>query len=505
MPINSNSIAKNTMLLYIRMIILMLVALYTSRIVFTALGVEDFGIYNVVGGVVVVLAFLNGTLSTASSRYIVVALGEGDKKHMSKVFFNVFLLNALLAIIIVVLAETVGLWFVCHKMQIPIERYNAALWVYHLSVITIVFNILSIPYNASIIAHERMKAFAYITLLDALAKLALAFIIQEIALDKLITYALLLMFIQIVDRIIYTRYCLRHFEETHLRYSVDKRLLKEMMQFMSWSSYGSFVSVGFTQGINILLNLFFGPAVNASRSIAVQIQNNVLHFINNFQTALNPQLMINTSSKNYMDVQKLLITGSKFSFYLLCMLGLPIISETHIIIKCWLGAVPDYAVSFCRIILVTSFIGTLANPLRSINQAQGDIKKFQLYECSVLLLIIPVSYMLLRQWEIPILVFYVHLAIELIAQFIRLAIVLPKINLSLNLYFKLVYVRILPVFILPMIPVLLINNTMNEGIYRLVINIFCIEISLGVLIYFIGLSGNERKYIKSMIKKKIHA
>lgn len=505
MPINTRSIAKNTMLLYIRMIILMLVALYTSRIVFTALGVEDFGIYNVVGGVVVVLGFLNGTLSMASSRYIVVALGEGNKKQMSKVFFNVFLLNVLLAVIIIILAETIGLWFVCHKMQIPIERYNAALWVYHLSVITIVFNILSIPYNASIIAHEKMKAFAYITLFDAFAKLALAFVVQEVKFDKLITYALLLVLIQMADRFIYVRYCLKHFEETRLSYSLDKGLLKEMLHFMSWSSYGSFVSVGFTQGLNILLNLFFGPAVNASRSIAVQIQNNVLHFINNFQTALNPQLMINTSNKNYTDVQKLLITGSKFSFFLLCMLGLPIIAETHIIIKCWLGSVPDYAVSFCRIILVTSFIGALANPLRSINQAQGDIKKFQLYECSTLLLIIPVSYIFLRQWKIPTLVFCVHLTIELIAQLIRLVIVLPKIKLSLNSYFKLVYARILPVFILSIIPVLLINNVMDESIYRLVVNICCIEISLGILIYFIGLSDNEKEYIKSMIKKKIHA
>lgn len=504
MSIDSKVIAKNTLLLYIRMIILMVVALYTSRIVFSALGVEDFGIYNVVGGVVMVLGFLNGTLSTASSRFIVVAIGENNIEKMQRVFSNVFFLNAILAIVVFIFAETIGLWFVINKMQIPIDRQYAAQWVYQISIITIIFNILSVPYNAAIIAHEKMKAFAYITLFDAFGKLALAYIVQIIHYDKLITYAILLLCIQIIDRIIYTQYCLRNFKETRIKRSLwDNKIFKEMLHFISWSSYGSFVSVGFTQGLNILLNLFFGPAVNAARSIAVQIQNTVLAFTNNFQTAINPQLMMSTSQKKYEDAQKLLIASSKFSFYMLCILGLPIIAETNIIIQFWLGSIPDYVVSFCRIILIISIFSSLANPLRMINQAQGDIKKFQLYECTLLLFIVPISYMVLRIWNIPILVFWVHLIIELIAQYIRLKIVLPKINISIKAYFNLVYIRIIPVFLIPILFIILINNLIEYGIFRLIVSSLIIELLIFTTIYLIGLSPTEKTYINSILKKKL--
>lgn len=502
MSVNGKTIAKNTFYLYVRMIVLMLVALYTSRIVFTALGAQDFGIYNVVGGVVVILSFLNGTLSTTSSRYIVVSLAEGDLGKTQKVFSNVFFINLLLSIVVLLLSETIGLWFVNNKMQIPAERLYAAMWVYQISVATTIINILSVPYNAAIIAHERMKAFAYITLFDAFGKLGLAFVVQIVHYDKLIIYALLLFLIQIVDRIIYTRYCLSNFKETRLVYSLDRSLFNNMLRFISWSSYGSFASVGFTQGLNILLNLFYGPTVNAARGIAVQVQNNVTAFINNFQTAINPQLMMSVSKQNNNDAQQLLLTSSRISFYLLCLLGIPIIAETPIIIKFWLGEIPDYTVSFCRIILIINIWGSLANPLRIINQAHGDIRKFQLYECSLLLFIVPVSYISLKLWNIPILVFVVHLIIEFIAQYIRLRIVLPMIKMSIQSYILHIYRRIIPIFLIPLAQAYLIHYIIDENIIRFVVNVVLIEITLLVLIYSMGLSKQEKAYICALVRKK---
>lgn len=288
---NNKRIAQNTMVLYIRMLLLMATSLYTSRVVLASLGVENFGIYNVVGGVVTCLGFLNGTLSTASSRYITVALGKGNLEEMKKVFSSVLSVNILLALIVLLLSETVGLWFLYEKMVIPEERMTAAFWVFQFSVLTILLNICSVPYNAVIIAHERMKAFAYISLFDAAAKLGVAFLVSiSLGFDKLIFYAALLFLIQVIDRLIYGEYCVRKFSEVGLRLSYDKKLLKNMAGFIGWSAYGSLVSVGFTQGLNILLNMFFGPVVNAARGVAVQVQNAVNSFVLNFQTAINPQL-----------------------------------------------------------------------------------------------------------------------------------------------------------------------------------------------------------------------
>ena len=317
---NNKRIAKNTLLLYFRMLVLMAVGLYTSRVILAALGVEDFGIYNVVGGIVTIIGFLNGTLSTASSRYVTVALGKGDKRRMHEVFSSVLLVNILLCLIVFVLSETVGLWFLYHKMVIPAERMNAAFWVFQFSVITVMQHIICVPFNATIIAHERMKAFAYIGLFDAFAKLGVAMLLTiEAVWDRLILYAILLYLISLTNQVIYLRYCYRNFPETKSMPRANSRLLKEMTTFISWSAYGSFVSVGFTQGLNILLNLFFGPAVNAARAVAVNVQQHVFQFTTNFQTAINPQLTKSVAQDNSAQARVLLIASSKYSFFLLCM------------------------------------------------------------------------------------------------------------------------------------------------------------------------------------------
>ena len=316
------------------MLLLMVVSLYTSRIVLDALGAVDYGLYNVIGGVVVALGFLQGTLNTTSSRYITVAIGKGDQDNLKTVFSNILLVNILLAVIILILSETIGLWFVYNKLQIPQDRFNAA---YQMSIITVMVNVVSVPYNACIIAHEKMKAFAYISLFDGFGKLAVAFALLHVKdIDKLILYSALLLIIQLIDRAVYGYYSHRNFEETRTRIRPDKELLKKMFGFILWSSYGSFVSIGYTQGLNILLNMFFGPAVNAARAVSVQVQNAVISFTNNFQTAINPQLMQSVAKEDYRRSRQLLIASSKLSFFLLCIIGIPIIILAPTILELWL-------------------------------------------------------------------------------------------------------------------------------------------------------------------------
>ena len=500
--LDSKRIAKNTIILYLRMLLLMVVSLYTSRIILEALGISDYGIYNVVGGIVIVLAFLNNTLSTAAARFITVILGRGDKEEQKRIFANILAVCFCLSAIIVVLAETVGLYILYHYLRIPAERFYAASWVYHISVATVIINILSIPYNATIIAHERIKAFAYISIFDAISKLVVAFVLLHLQnIDKLIVYAILLFLINLVNRAIYGQYCLRHFVETKFTWSYDKQTLKDIFHFILWSSYGSFVSVGFTQGINILLNMFFGPVVNAARGVSVQVQNAVVQFITNFQTALNPQLIKCVSTMQYIEAKKLFVACSKYSFFLLCILGVPIIIEADYILALWLKDVPQFTVIFVRLMLIISICDSLANPLRIVNQAEGNIKKFQLYECSILLLIVPLSYLALKIYNWPAIVFVVHLLLNLMAQYVRVYIVLPKIGMSIYAYLKEVVLPITPVLVLPLFLGTYLSGLTNDRISGFILSVlFSVSLTL-VMIYWVGLKKTEREKIVSILTK----
>ena len=504
MAINSKRIAKNTGLLYIRMLLLMAISLYTSRIVLASLGISDFGIYNVVGGIVTMLGFLQGTMSTASARFITVALSGSEMTEMKRTFSSILFINIILAFIVLVLAESVGLWFLREKMTIPVGRVDAAFWVYQFSVLTVMLNIIMVPFNATIIAHERMGAFAYISLFDAIAKLAIVYLIIVSPFDRLIFYAFLIMFVHIIDILVYYVYCLRCFEESRVGIMFDKVIFKKIFSFISWASYGSFVSMGFTHGLNIILNLFFGPTVNAARGISVQIQNAVVSFTHNFQTAINPQLIKATAQNRCCEAQQLLISSSKYSFFLLCILGVPIIIDAPFILSLWLKEVPDYTVSFCRIILIINIWGSLANALRIVNQAEGNIKKFQMWECTLLLLIMPMSYYALKVWAYPIVVFIVHLLIELIAHQVRIFIVTPKIQMTFYSYFSQIYLRIFPVFILSLALLSSIRMYYNSSNFLWFIVFLILEETIIILlIYLIGLRKSEQIYIKKTVQSLI--
>lgn len=453
---NNKRIAKNTLLLYFRMLFMMAVSLYTSRVVLNALGVEDFGIYNVVGGVVAMFGFISGSMASSTQRFITFALGKCNEYELSKVFSSSIITHGIISLIVIAFSETIGLWLLYNKMTIPVERMDSALWVFQFSVLSTVIMIMSVPYNATIIAHEKMDVFAYISVLEVVLKLLIVYLLVVFNSDKLKLYALLLFVVQIFIRLIYGVYCKKKFKEAHFRCIYDKALLREMSLFAFWTMNGNLAVICYTQGLNILLNIFFNPAVNAARGIAVQVQGTIQNFCRNFQMALNPQITKSYAVSDYEYMHKLVYASSRYSFYLLLLLSLPIILETRFILSLWLGIVPEYTVSFIRIILVTTIVIALSNPVIVSIHATGRIKRFQTYEGTILLTILPVAYIFLKAGFPPKTVFIVHLFIEIITQTARVWIICPMINMRKRDYLRNVIYPIVKVTICAtVIPVLL--------------------------------------------------
>ena len=327
--INNKRIVKNTALLYFRMLFTMLVGLYTSRVVLSSLGVGDYGLYNVVGGIVVILSFLNGAMASSTQRYMNVELGKENMDGIRKVYVTSMLIHLGVAAVVLVLAETVGLWFLNMYMNIPAERMIAANWVYQFSVGAFIVTVLSVPYNATIIAHEKMSAFAYISVIEVLFKLLVAILIGYAPCDRLIFYALLIFIVSIIVRLAYGVYCHRHFVECKIKKcEIDKSLLKNMLSFSSWTIFGNLAFVFHTQGIAIVINMFFGTVVNAAQGISNQVNSIVSGFVQNFTTAMKPQIVKSYAAGNLPDLHKLILSGSRLSFFLVLIFAIPIIIET---------------------------------------------------------------------------------------------------------------------------------------------------------------------------------
>lgn len=497
---NNKRIAKNTLLLYFRMLLMIGINLYTSRVILQVLGVEDFGINNVVGGVITMLGFLTGSLAGASSRYITYDLGKGNMEVMKETFGNILSIHLLLAVIIIIIGETIGLWFMSTQLQIPETREMAAFWVYQFSIVSFVLSVISVPYNASIIAHEKMSAFAYISIADAVLKLVIVYLLLVIPCDKLIVYAALFCCIQVFDRIVYSIYCRKHFEETRSRLSFDKKLFKEIFAFAGWTMNGNLAVIGYTQGINVLLNIFFGPAVNAARGIAVQVQNVTRQFCTNFQMALNPQLTKSYATGDYAHMHQLLIVSSKFSFYLMLLISLPLMLEAPLILKWWLGTVPEHTVNFLRLILCTGILFALSNPIMVSVHATGKLKKIQLIEGSMLLSIVPIAYFLLKMFSIsPEYVFCVHIIVELCTQCARVYIVLPMIYMSLREYVIDVTIPILKVTLLSSLISIVIYHITIETLFSFIVKSIIMTCSSLIFIYLVGCTKKEKLFLKSKL------
>lgn len=500
----SKRIAKNTLLLYVRMLFLMLVGLYTSRVVLSTLGVVDYGIFSVVGGVITMIGFIQASLGGATSRFITFDLGRGDMAVMKKTFSNIVTIHLLFAGVILLVGETAGLWFVMNKLQIPESRQVAAFWVYQFSVLTAMLSIVSIPYNAVIVAHEKMSAFAYITIADVVLKLLIVYLLLVVPYDRLIVYSALFFCIQLFDRIVYGIYCERHFEETHVGLHIDKKQFKEIAVFAGWTVNGQLAVMGYTQGLNILLNMFFGPVVNAARGIAVQVQTVSQQFCTNFQMALNPQLTKSYARGDLDYMHKLVIASSKFSFFIMLFIALPLMLEADVVLHWWLGNVPDHTVNFLRLILCSSLLFTLANPILVSVHATGRLKMFQLIEGTMLLLIVPLAYVLLKFFNVPPeSVFAVHIIMEICTQCVRLKIVLPMIEMRMDAYLKKVVLRlVLVVATAPILPFVL-HEALDKGAGAFVVVVLASIASLTASIYWLGCSNSERQLVREKVGEVI--
>lgn len=505
---NNTRIAKNTMFLYLRMIIQLIVGLYTSRVILHALGITDYGIYNVVGGVVALFSFLNGSMGTATNRYLAYELGREnvDKVKMRHVFSTALIIHICVAAIFLLLCETVGLWYMYHVLVVPPERLSASLWVFQFSIITSIVAIISVPYNATIIAHEKMSAFAYITIIEAFILLFIALIVSVTKhFDRLLLYGILVLISQMFIRLLYTKYCNKHFNEVKGKLFFDKDLFFDMSKFAFWILNGGIAVVGYTQGLNLLLNFFFGPAVNAARGVAVTVQTKIISFCNNFQMAVNPQIIKSYAEGNLEYMHKLICYSSVFSFYLVFLLSFPIIIECEHILGLWLKEVPEYTGIFVRLTLGVGIIDSLRMPLNTSIHATGNISKFQLIEGTTSLAILPIAYVFLKFGCPPVSVFIVQLVLFVIIQMERVLIVCPAIKMKKILYVKVVLVKVvLVVFAASIIPCLFNRYYVTDYEYlKMVLNIIVSISSTLFVVYFIGTDKDLRKKVKEMVLNKI--
>ena len=500
---NNKRIAKNTMLLYGRMLLLMAISLYTSRVILNALGVEDYGIYNIVGGVVAMFSMLSGSLSAAISRFITFELGKGNKENLAKVFSASVTIQLGICAIVILLAETVGLWFLNSKMVIPENRLYAANWVYQLSLVTFVISLVSIPYNAAIIAHERMSAFAYISIFEAVNKLIVAYFIIISPFDKLIFYAIMIAMIAIIIRLIYGVYCKKGFEECTYHFIYDHELLKQMFGFAGWNFIGASSALLRDQGGNIVINLFCGPAVNAARGIAFQVNTAVHSFVTNFMTALNPQITKSYASGDYQYMMTLIFQGARLSYYILLLLSLPVIVNTHYILHIWLGQVPEHTVLFVQLVLIFGMCESISSPLITAMLATGKIRNYQLVVGGFQMLNLPVSYILLRFGAIPETVLIVAIVISQLCLVSRLYMLRGLIGLKARDFIKKVYANVIEVTILSVIVPFLLAIVLNNDFLNFIVLSIITVVSTLLVVFYVGCTMEERQFVVSKVKMMI--
>ena len=477
----------------------MLVALYTSRVILNALGEDDYGIYGVVGGIVVFFNIIQGSLNAAISRFITFELGKGDSDRLSRVFSTSVNIQVLMSVVFLVFAEVIGVWFLEYKMNIPEGRMYAAHWVLQCSILSFVVGLLSVPYNATIIAHEHMGAFAYLSILSTFLNLGVALIINYVPFDKLIFYALCIVGINVLMRIIYGIYCKIHFQEATWHFVKDKALVKEMAGFAGWNFLGASSGVLLSQGVNILMNIFFGVAVNAARSIASQVDNAVNMLVNNFTMALNPQITKSYASGDLSYMHDLVCKGAKYSFFIMLIPSLPILLETPQILELWLKQVPNFTIVFVRITILISLVSVLSQTLITSMLATGKIKKYQIIISSLSYSIFIFAYLAYWLGLPPYASYIIQLIVFVIELGARLLLLRGMISLSIREYVISVFFRIIVVVMAASIIPFALLNSMHESLLRLFVITLLSVISVLIAVYGLGLTSIERKWLNGKI------
>lgn len=505
MSASSKTIAKNTMFLYVRMMVTMIISLYTSRVVLKILGVDDYGIYQAVGGVVGFLGFLNNALGVGTSRFITFGLGEGDKDKLKKIFSTTLTVHICLAVIIVVLAETVGLWFLYNKLVIPDNRFEASLVVYHLSIITAFLGLTQVPYGACIIAHEKMSIYAYVSIVDAVLKLLIVYLLGIGEIDKLKLYALLLCSIQVGEIVFYRVYCVKRFEESKFRFLIDKPILKEIASFSGWSLFACCSIALNSQGILMLLNMFFSPAVVAARSISLQVNNAANQFVTNFQTAANPQIVKLYAAKDYEGSKRLLLQTTKFSYYLMLLLCLPVCFCAEELLGIWLEEVPEYTVIFLQIIIVQGLFNVFDTSFYRALYAKGQLRENALISPTFGLIRFPIIYLMFKNGFSPVALSWASLiTYAILGLIVKPLLVIKIVDYTWKDIFS-VFVPCLKVTAVALpIPLLLCNNITidNRLVYIVLMSGLCV-LAVGVASWFLGTDAAMREKVVEIARKKI--
>ena len=500
---NNKRIAKNTAMLYFRMLITMLVSLYTVRIVLNTLGVSDYGISNVVGGVVAMFGFISNTMASASQRFLAFEIGRKDLEKLKQTFSVTVTIYLIFAASILILAETIGLWFVTVKLNFPEARMSAAIWVYQFSILSFIATILRIPFNAAIIAHERMEFFAWISIIEVTLKLIAVFMLVWTSFDKLILYAILMFFVVLIISAAYQIYCLSHFNECKYRFIWDKKLFKSMFGFAGWNLFASLANVGMNQGVNILLNIFFGPVVNAARGIAFQISSQVTAFVGNFQIAASPQIIKYYAAGENSEMKKLLYQSSRLSYYLLFFIALPVLLEMDILLKWWLKEVPVYTVLFARLVIITNLIDCLSGTIIPAVQATGRIKYYQIFVGTTIILNVPVSYLFLKHGYPPETTMIISISLSSVALFVRLFVVRMLLGFKIREYLNEVVKYNIIITAVSLIIPLYVHFQMKQGVITFFTVGFICVLTSSISIVFFGFKKNERAQVMAIIKNKL--
>lgn len=500
---NNKRIARNTLLLYLRTIFLMLITLYTSRVILDQLGVDDYGIYNVVGGFVAMFSVISSALSSSISRFITFELGRGDIKRLTTIFSTSVNIQLGLCSIILVLGEAIGIWFVNTRMNIPPDRIIAANWVFQCSILTFCINLISVPYNSCIIAHEKMSAFAYISILEAALKLLICYMLIVSPVDKLIAYSLLMLFVAILIRFVYGLYCARNFEECKYRIYYEKEIVKEMTGFAGWSFFPNVAWIFNTQGVNILINLFFGVALNAARGIASQVESAVMMFVRNFTTALNPQITKYYANGDKEHMFLLMCRGTKFTYFLTLLMVLPLFLETEYVLQLWLKEVPTHTVIFVQLSIIGSIINNIGNTCYTACQATGNIKRYSIVVTTVGFLVFPLTWLGFKLGLPVESTYIIYILVYICVSIACMLMTRWLLQFPLSMFLRKALLPIVWVTILSSIIPTLLSLRMESSFVRFIITCMVSVLSTCAAIYLTGLSKHEKRIIIDKMLKVV--
>lgn len=496
-------IAKNTMFLYFRMLIIMAVSFYTVRIVLDTLGVSDFGIYNLVASFVMILAFLNSTLTSGTQRFLTFEIGKKDFKKLKQTFSTALLIHLALAVLMFIFAETIGLWFLYEKMNIPADRFDAAFWTYQFAIVSSMVMVMQVPYNALIIAHEEMRVFAYISIAEAIMKLLIVYLLLIVSSDKLISYAVFMFLASLVIAFAYKLYAIRNYKESHFEFIFDKDIVKGMVHFSGWNILGTLGSILSAQGINIILNIFFGPVAVAARALSTQVGGGLNQFAGAFQQAVTPQITKLFASNQIEELNTLLYQNAKYAFLLLWFLALPVLLEIDYILSIWLVDIPENTALFCQLMIIHGLISSLNRPYVMAIHATGNMKQTNVTAGVLLLLVIPVSYMLLKNGFSIIAPFIIYIVATVLCFLIELYYLKIWIQVSVKKLFIKTIAPIILIIILSVVLPYWLQDYFEESFVRLIIVGFASCVCTVLFTYLVALNKAEKEKLKVIIKNRI--